>query len=189
MIENASREPSSQIEDETVGHLSGFGWNQLEDKNHLAVNSPHIGAMTTVGEACEITQHAMDGIHDIKPAEWCTNSYPTQDGTFLTEQERMQAHMTYPSYFAENHSWMATKQHMAIPAGYPATVAESQPEILEPTCTTHHNMVQPKLEPYESPMPVSRHTTINLDNLDQPSRVALFNSLCDTKRQVTLVID
>jgi hypothetical protein len=145
-----------------------------------------MASMTAVGDVCAMPPHTMDEMQDVKPAAWCTNTYPMQDGTYLAEQERMQAHMTYPSYFAENHNWMPSKQHMPIPLGYPSSVAESQPGILEPT--THHNMIQPKLEPFESPLPASRHT-INLHNLDPPSRAAIFNTLCDGKRQVTLVID
>src|SRR6201999_4245389 len=141
----------------------------------------HIGGMTAVGNSCPIPQHSMDEMADVKSAAWCTTTYATQDSTYATqdstyvsEQERMQAHMTYPSYFGENQHWLTGNQHMTIPPGYPSSIAEPQPGMLEPTA--QHNLIQPKTEPYESPLQASRHT-INLDSLDGPSRAALFNSL------------
>jgi hypothetical protein len=135
-------------------------------------------------EACAMPSVTLDENEDVKPDPWCHNTFPNQHSTYLSEQ---QAHMTYPSYFAENQGWAAAnKQHLhQIPSGYPTPGADTHPPIIEPT---EHDLIVPKTEPFDSSQLSSRQT-INLGNLDPPSRAAIFSSLIDGKRQATLVLD
>lgn len=106
--------------------------------------------------------------------------------------------MSYPSYFAENPSWMATnKDHLSVPAGYPTSMVDTEPNTVG---TSSHQLLAPKIEPYHSPYQSPQHSpqnipqqiskqTIHLDNYDPPARAAILSTLVDSKRNVTLLLD
>jgi hypothetical protein len=172
-------------EEESVSQFGGFEWNHHRNQHHLAVPSAHM-VMSTVGEPSLIPSTTLDDMQDVKPAAWVNDSFPAENGNFVSEQQQLQSHMQYPSYFAENQNWTENQKHnITIPAGYPSTMTESQPEILG--ATAPHNLTQPKLEPYESPR--AHRQTIDLQDLDISSQTALFNIIKEHKRRATLIIE
>jgi hypothetical protein len=120
------------------------------------------------------------------------STYAAQDtahNAYLNHQQ-MQAHMSYPSYFAENPGWMATnKDHLTIPAGYPTSMVETESNQVG---TSSHQLLAPKPEPYHSPQHSPSQIpkqTIHLDDYDPSARAAIFSTLVDSKRNVTLLLD
>jgi hypothetical protein len=143
--------------------------------------------MSTVGESSLMAPTTLDDIEEVKPATWTNDTFPIENRSFVSEQQHLQSHMEFPSYFAENQSWTGSQRHSIMSSGgYPTTLMESPPTVLEPSA--EHDLIQPKLEPYET-SPRAHHHTIDLQDLDISAQTALFNVIRGHRRRATLIME
>jgi len=153
-----------------MGHVSSFTWNTNESSQHLAIAPDHAVSIVTIDD-CSVTQQPLSS------EAW---NYPTEltASPYLTEREQeIQAHMSYPSFIAENQNWMASRQ--AIPLGFPTSVEEQQP-------LNQQTMSPPKMPRTHSRIPSG---TFALNELDPSTTVAMINNVYKEGRQARLVVD